>query len=197
MVCFDPPDDPIAAPSSWVKRFAPRISEGGTVLDLACGRGRHTRYLNELGHDVVAVDLDVSGLSDLMSRESVEVIEADLELGDWPLGERRFEGIVVTNYLHRPLLPRLVESLAADGVLIYETFAVGQEKLGRPHDSAFLLEPGELLHAFTPQLVVVAYEHVTEVEPRPAVRQRICGLTSDAFARAQPRDSAPTPANGR
>jgi len=181
MASLDRSDGPEAAPSPWVARFASLIVSGGTVVDLACGGGRHSRYLSSLGHRVVSVDLDVSALSDLESRPSVEVIEANLETGEWPLGDRRFDGIVVTNYLHRPLLPRLVAALARGGVLIYETFGKGNEKLGRPRNPAFLLEPGELLDAFAPPLMVVAYEHLLEEEPRPAVRQRICAVNGPRF----------------
>jgi len=181
MASFDRPDEPEAAPSPWVTRFASLIVSGGTVLDLACGRGRHSRYLSGLGHRIVSVDLDVSALRDIESRPSVQIIEANLEVGEWPLGDRRFDGIVVTNYLHRPLLPRLVAALAPDGVLIYETFGKGNEKLGRPRNPAFLLEPGELLGAFAPPLMVVAYEHLLEEEPRPAVRQRICAVNASTF----------------
>lgn len=163
-------------PSAWVERFAPLIPEAGTVLDLACGRGRHTRYLRGLGFQLVAVDIDISGLADLSSNERVELIEADLESGPWPLEGRLFDGIVVSNYLHRPLLPRLAESLAPRGVLLYETFARGNERFGRPSNPAFLLEPGELLEAFGSRLQVVAYEYGLEDEPRPAVRQRICAV---------------------
>jgi len=168
----------MTTPSPWVKRFAPLIRDGGTVLDLACGSGRHTRYLRDLGYRVVAADLDVSSLDDLATDECVEIIETDLEAGDWPFGERRFDGIVVTNYLHRPHLPRLVESLAPGGVLIYETFGKGNEKLGRPRNPAFLLNPAELLEQFAPRLTVVAYEHLIEDQPRPAVRQRICAVNA-------------------
>jgi SAM-dependent methyltransferase len=178
IVSSDSTDEPSIDPSAWVTRFVPLIRGGGTVLDLACGGGRHTRYLSALGYRVVAVDVDVSGVRDLTTAETVEIIEADLEAGDWPLGERRFDGIVVTNYLHRPHLPRLAEALAPGGVLIFETFAKGNEKYGRPRNPAFLLEPGELLEAFTPGLRVVAYEHGIEREPRPAVRQRICAVSS-------------------
>jgi SAM-dependent methyltransferase len=159
-------------------RFAPLIPQGGTVLDLACGRGRHTRYLSGLGFRVVAVDIELSGMADLASNERVELMEADLESGPWPLDGRLFEAIVVTNYLHRPLLPRLVECLAPGGVLLYETFARGNERFGRPSNPAFLLEPGELLVAFGSRLQVVAYEHGIENEPRPALRQRICAVNA-------------------
>ena len=167
-----------AQPSPWVERHAPLISKGGIVLDLACGGGRHTRYLRAAGYGVLAVDIDVTGVEDLSTSSDIEIIQADLEAGDWPFGERRFDGIVVTNYLHRPLLPRLVESLAPGGVLIYETFAKGNEKLGRPRDPEFLLNPAELLDAFAPRLTIMAYEHAIEEEPTPAVRQRICAVNA-------------------
>lgn len=171
MISIDPP-------SPWVERFAPLIRSRGTVLDLACGRGRHTRHLRALGHRVVAVDIDVSGLEDLEDDENVEIVEADLEACGWPFGSRLFDGIVVTNYLHRPLFPVLRDSLAAGGVLIFETFAKGNERYGRPSNPDFFLEPNELLDAFAPVLTVVAYEHGFETEPRPAVRQRICAIKS-------------------
>lgn len=171
MISIDPP-------SPWVERFAPLIRSRGTVLDLACGRGRHTRHLRALGHRVVAVDIDVSGLEDLEDDEKVEIVEADLEACGWPFGSRLFDGIVVTNYLHRPLFPVLRHSLAAGGVLIFETFAKGNERYGRPSNPDFLLEPNELLDAFATALTVVAYEHGFEQEPRPAVRQRICAIKS-------------------
>ena len=162
------------APSAWVERFAPLIRTRGTVLDLACGGGRHTHLLRGLGFRVVAADIDVSRIASLDADEAVEILEIDLERSPWPFEGRRFDGIVVTNYLHRPLLPRLAESLAPGGVLIYETFAKGNELYGRPRNPAFLLEPGELERVFGPLLDVVAYEQVVETEPRSAVRQRIC-----------------------
>lgn len=169
VMCADPS-------SAWVQRFAPRVVRGGTVLDLACGQGRHTRYLLRLGYRVVAVDRDVSGLADLSGRHGVEIIEADLEGRPWPFEGPRFDGIIVTNYLHRPHLAPLPESLAPRGVLIYETFAAGNERHGRPRNPAFLLKPNELLDAFASKMIVVAYEHGFEAEPRPAVRQRICAI---------------------
>jgi len=169
-------------PSAWVERFASLIPAGGTVLDVACGRGRHTRYLRALGYGVVAVDIDVVGVEDLSADDGVEVIEADLEAGDWPFRDREFEGIVVTNYLYRPHLPRLVESLTSGGVLIYETFAKGNEKLGRPDNPDYLLKPAELLDTFAPRLTILAYEHAVEEDPMPAVRQRICAVNGSAPA---------------
>lgn len=162
-------------PSPWVVRFARRIREGGTVLDVAAGGGRHARPLRAFGFRVVAVDIDVSRMTDLAEDDGVELVAADLESGSWPLQGRRFDGIVVTNYLHRPLLPVLADSLVPSGLLIYETFGVGNGKYGRPSNPDYLLREGELLDAFS-ELAVIAYEHVHEVDPRPAVRQRICAV---------------------
>lgn len=160
------------APSAWVSRHAGLIPITGQVLDLAAGSGRHSRYFKELGYSVLAVDRDISRLSEI---PGIEIIEADLETpAGWPLGERRFAGIVVTNYLHRPLFPALVRALLPDGVLIYDTFASGNERFGRPSNPAFLLRPGELLEiARDAGLVVRAYEHGEVGEPHPAVIQRI------------------------
>lgn len=169
-------NEPNRAPSPWVERFAPLICSGGTVLDVASGRGRHARYLSTRGYHVIAVDIDIAGLSDLSASENVEVMEADLEAGAWPFGDRLFDGIVVTNYLYRPHLPRLVEALEPGGALIYESFGKGNEKLGRPRNPDFLLDPAELLDAFGPRLTIVAYEHGIDEGPRRAVRQRICAV---------------------
>ena len=145
-------------PSPWVVRFTDLVPKGATVLDVAAGGGRHVRLFVERGCKVVAVDRDVR---ELTPAGSVEVVEADLEDGSpWPLGERRFDAIVVTNYLHRPLLPILVDRLSPGGVLVYETFARGNERYGKPANPAFLLEPGELLRAVAERLRVVAFEDV-------------------------------------
>ena len=164
------------APSPWVERFAALVPAGGGVLDLACGHGRHGRLFADRGHPVTAVDIDPAGLA---ADPRIEAIAADLEAGAWPLGDRRFAGIVVTNYLWRPILPRLAAALGSGGVLIYETFAKGNERYGRPRKPAHLLRPGELLQTFEAALSVVAYEHGIVEHPRPAVVQRIAAVRSD------------------
>lgn len=163
-------------PSAWLVRFAPLIPPGGAVLDLAAGRGRHTRHLLERGHRVAAVDIDIGGLADLAGDQRVELIRADLENGPWPLEGRAFAGVVVTNYLWRALLPRIVAAVAPGGVLIYETFARGNERFGKPSNPDFLLLPGELLRAVAGKLRVLAYEDLEVAEPRPAMVQRIAAV---------------------
>ena len=163
-------------PSAWVTRFADRIPAAGRVLDLACGGGRHSRYFLARGHPVTAVDVDVSGLDDIAPAPGLEIIAADLEAGPWPLAGRQFAGVVVTNYLWRPILPAVVASVVPSGALIYETFAVGNERFGKPSNPNFLLHAGELLEAVAGKLTVVAYELAEEQAPRPAVRQRICAV---------------------
>lgn len=161
--------------SPWVIRCAPLLAPGGAVLDLACGGGRHARYLAARGHPVLAVDRDVASLRLLAGRAGIETRVADLEAGPWPLAERRFAGIVVTRYLHRPLWSRLVEALADDGLLIYETFMAGQERLGRPSRPEFLLQSQELLRvAQAGGLSVLAYEEGAAVAEAGAVLQRLC-----------------------
>jgi SAM-dependent methyltransferase len=173
----DTPHPSAANASDWVKRFAPLVRAGGTVLDVAAGSGRNTRLFLESGHEVVAVDWHTEGLADLAGDARVTIVEADLELGGpWPFLGRRFAAIVVTNYLHRPLLPLLPGALEPDGVLIYETFAEGNEAFGKPSNPDFLLKRGELLEAFADTLDVVAYEDMKVEEPRPAVIQRICAV---------------------
>lgn len=183
----------MTAPSAWVVRFAPWVPEGGTVLDVACGAGRHTRLFLERGHRVVAVDRETSDLADLAGDPRLEVVEADLEGGGpLPLAGRRFGGVIVVNYLHRPLLPLLVAAVAPAGVLIYETFARGQERLGRPTNPDFLLRPGELLDAVRGRLRVVAYEDLTVDRPPPARVQRICAIAARPTA---PGDEASEPSS--
>ncbi|MSP50509.1 MAG: class I SAM-dependent methyltransferase [Alphaproteobacteria bacterium] len=167
------PGSPLTA-SPWVLRHLPLIPTGGRVLDLAAGGGRHTRLARGCGFHVTALDRDVSALRDL---PDVEVVAHDLEIGaPLPFGERRFEGIVVTNYLWRPLLPLLPDLLAPAGVLVYETFAHGHERFGKPTNPDFLLAPGELLDCVRGRLRVLAYEELEVAEPRPAKVQRIAAI---------------------
>jgi SAM-dependent methyltransferase len=164
-------------PSPWVVRFAGLVSNRGEVLDVACGTGRHTRLFLELGHHVVAIDRDLSGLADLAEHPRLETVESDIEGGtSFVLAGRRFAGVVVTNYLHRPLMPALIAAVDGDGVFIYETFAVGHERFGRPNNPDYLLRPGELLDAVRGRLRAVAYEDVVVEEPSPAAKQRICAI---------------------
>ncbi len=170
-------------PSPWVLRFAERVPEAGPVLDLACGGGRHTRLFLARGHPVTAIDRDLSGISDIFAMPGLEALEADLESGaPFPLAGRRFAGVVVTNYLYRPLIPALVAAVAPGGVLIYETFARGNENFGRPRNPDHLTKPGELLEAVRGKLRVVAYEDTIDQIPKPAARQRICALNEGGKA---------------
>lgn len=174
-------------PSAWVARFAPLIPPG-PVLDLACGGGRHARLLARAGHPVLAVDRNADALARvaLLGDDNITPLQIDLERADaaeaqagWPLQPGRYSGIVVTNYLHRPLFPALWASLAEGGVLIYETFAAGNERYGKPSSPAFLLQTGELLHhvaSANARLRVVAFEDGYTPAPRAAMVQRICVL---------------------
>jgi SAM-dependent methyltransferase len=162
-------------PSPWIERFGPLVAHEGPVLDVACGAGRHTRLFRALGHRVVAVDRDLSAMRDLEGDPDVELLGFDLELGaPFPVPAASFAGVVVTNYLWRSLFDELVRVLAPGGCLLYETFAEGNERYGRPTNPDHLLRPGELLDvARRHQLHVVAYEDVVVDEPRPAALQRL------------------------
>ena len=164
----------VAKASPWVLQHSHLIPAGGHVLDLACGNGRHTRHLQAQSFKVVASDKDLSGVLDLAGSRGIELLQADLETEDWPFSAGQFDGIIVTNYLYRPHFPQIVDSLAHNGLLIFETFAAGNEKYGRPRNPAYLLNPDELLHAFGDSLNVVAFEQAEDRLPHPAVRQRIC-----------------------
>ena len=192
---------PLPSPSSWVTRWAPLVPAGGRVLDLACGSGRHLRWLAERGWQVTGIDRDAEAVQPL--RAIAEIVVADLEGGPWPLAGRRFDGIVVTNYLWRALLPRIAEALNPGAVLIYETFADGQQRFGRPSNPEFLLQRGELLRAFG-DLWLVAYEDGLETGPEHGVQRRVQRLAAvapggstwpAALAPAGPR-SEPGPALG-
>lgn len=165
---------PELRPSPWIVTWAGLIAPGGACLDVACGRGRHARFLRSRGHPVTAVDRDIGGLAVLAVDPAVEIVAADLEDGSpWPLPGRRFAAIVVANYLHRPLFPALLDALAPGGILLYETFMRGHERFGRPSNPDFLLRDGELLELARGRLSVVAYEARMTSDPRPALVQRI------------------------
>lgn len=160
-------------PSPWIERWGALVPRGSTVLDVACGGGRHSRWFAARGHPVLAVDRDpaiaawASGLPGTCARV------ADLESGPWPFPGETFGAVVVTNYLHRPLLATLVAAVAPGGVLLYETFADGNARFGKPSNPAFLLQPGELLATVQGQLRVVAYEDLQVEQPAQAMVQRI------------------------
>ena len=172
-------------------RFAPLIPQSGEILDLACGGGRHSRLVLDLGYRVVAADRNIPRFEDLQDNKFLEIIKTDLESADpfapnGPLHGRTFTGIIVTNYLHRPILPELMGALADDGVLIYETFAAGNELYGHPRNPDYLLRPGELLeiarNGVQSGLQVIAYEHGLVYNPRTAVVQRLCATkTTSGF----------------
>ena len=162
-----------SGPSDWVTRWEHLIAPGATVLDVACGNGRHARHLAERGARVTAVDRDADAIDALHA--TCEAVRADIEAGEWPFPGRGWDAVVVTNYLHRPLLPLLVASLAPGGVLVYETFAQGNEAFGRPSNPAYLLRPREQLEACE-SLHVVAYEDGLVRRPEPARVQRIVAL---------------------
>jgi SAM-dependent methyltransferase len=144
-----------STPSPWIVRWTHLVPPGGAVLDLACGGGRHARWFADRGHRVTAVDRDAAALGTLAG--IAETIEADIENGPWPLGERQFAAVIVTNYLWRPLFGRIAQSVGPGGVLLHETFAQGNETVGKPSRADFLLAPGELLRAYA-ELRTVAFE---------------------------------------
>lgn len=163
--------------SPWVVRWASLCPPGAPVLDLACGGGRHGRLFLDLGHPTTLVDKNTGAVADLANRGDAMILERDLEDGSpFPLSGERFGAVIVTCYLHRPILPNIVDAVAPGGVLIYETFAKGNEAYGHPAREAYLLEEGELLAAVAPELTVRAYEHGYDEIPKPGIRQRICAI---------------------
>ena len=193
----------ITEPSPWVKRFQSLIPKegpsGGAVLDLAAGSGRHARFLKGLGFPVTAVDRDTSALSDLVT-DGVEIIEADLEAGagvfadGGALAGRVFAGVCVINYLHRPLMTGIVAALEPGGVLIYETFARGNEDFVRPRNPDHLLKSGELLNLVQGRLQVVAYEHgIIKAADIEGVKQRICAVNDLSSSTRNDGEPAPHP----
>lgn len=170
------------------------IARAGRVLDLACGSGRHALLLADLGYRVLALDRDGPALARIGDANAekhrggaagtghVDLLQADVESGPWPFADAEFDGVVVTNYLHRPLLPAIAGCLRPGGVLIYETFGIGNERHGRPANPDFLLARDELLDRFRSQLVVVAFEQGRVDMPAMAVVQRLCAVKTGDFA---------------
>ena len=150
------------------------------MLDVACGQGRHARWLAARGHVVDAVDRDSAALSTLSGVDRVHAVCADIEDGQWPFPRGAYAGVIVANYLYRPLFPELLLALRGDGVLVYETFAAGNERYGRPSNPNFLLRPGELLDVVRGALHVTAYEDLYVDKPKPARVQRICAVKCPA-----------------
>ena len=178
-------------PSPWVRRWSHLLPSGASVLDVACGSGRHVTWLAGNGCRVTGVDRDASAVEPL--RSVAEVLVADIESRPWPLAGRRFDAVIVTNYLWRPLWPTLIASLADGGVLICETFAEGNQTVGKPSNPDFLLKPGELLQACQ-GLDVVAYENGFLDAP-PRFVQRIAAIQPPADPALLPRHRlAPGPA---
>lgn len=173
------------APSPWVRRWSHLVPDGGSVLDVACGHGRHMRWFAGRGHTVTGVDRSPEAIATVAGLgHAVQAVQADIENGPWPFTGRHFDAVVVTNYLWRALLPTIVDSVAPGGVLIYETFAIGNESVGRPSRPDFLLQPGELLQVCS-GLHVVAYEDGFCDHPERFV-QRIAALRKRPSSAALP-----------
>ena len=170
--------------SAWVQRWSSLVPAGGTVLDVACGLGRHTRWFLARGHRVFAVDRSAEAIDGVRALapsgigERLETRVADLESGPWPFAGQRFDAVVVTNYLWRPLLPVIVDSVAPGGALIYETFAAGNEAYGKPSRVDFLLQSGELLVACAGLRVVAFEDGYLDGPPRRV--QRIAAVRAGA-----------------
>ena len=155
---FDALHADAAVPSPWVVRWSHLVQPGGVVLDVACGHGRHARWFHQQNHPVVLVDRSQAAIESIaIPAHACEAVVADIENGPWPFAGRQFEAVVVANYLWRPLMPTLLDSLAPGGVLIYETFTQGNETVGKPSRPDFLLRPGELLETCR-SLRIVAFE---------------------------------------
>jgi SAM-dependent methyltransferase len=180
---------PLSLPSPWIVAHADLIPEGSQVLDLAAGKGRHSHYFLQRGAKVTAVDLDCTWLSKTLKSRALTLLEANLESAPWPFKAQSFDAVIVTNYLWRPLFPSIQDVIVPGGILLYETFAVGNEAYGKPSDPDFLLNPGELRDTFKEAFTVLAFEETldlnatkstTKKSSNPAVRQRIAARKSTA-----------------
>jgi SAM-dependent methyltransferase len=169
------PTKPVA-PSAWLLQHAAIIKMHGRVLDLAAGYGRNSLWLAQQGFTVEAVDRDAVALSSLAPYNHIRCTVADLEAGAWPYQEASFDAVVVFRYLHRPLWHSLIDALAPNAVLIYETFMQGQEVWGRPQRAEFLLKPNELIDVLSPHLWIADFEQGLLQQEPPAMLQRICAI---------------------
>lgn len=171
--------------SPWVARWSHLLPPNAQVLDIACGAGRHMKWFSDLGHQVTGIDRSPEALAEASAYGAV--VLADIENSPWPLIKEQktqpFQALVVTNYLWRPLFPVIMESLAPGGFLIYETFSLGNETVGKPSRPDFLLKPGELLTCF-PGLRTIAFEDGFLADPprfiQRIVAQRPHAMTSPA-----------------
>ena len=182
------------APSPWMARFAPLMRPNGRVVDIACGHGRHARFFAARGAHVLAVDRDPAALRALSGATRIDTRQLDLEGDVWPLAGLHFDAVVVANYLHRPRFEALLDLVAADGVLLYETFAEVNEAFGRPSNPAFLLARDELAERVRGRLTVVAFEQgLIAANGRNAVVQRLAAVGP---ARAWPPEMPRGPRQG-
>ena len=174
-------------PSAWVQRWSHLVAPGGWVLDVACGQGRHARWFHQRNHPVALVDRSRAAVESIaIPALACDAVVADIENGPWPFAGRQFDAVVVTNYLWRPLMPTLLANLAPGGILIYETFAQGNETVGKPSRPDFLLRPGELLDTCR-ALRIVAFEDGFLDAPdakAPRFVQRIAAVRETANAAA-------------
>ncbi len=163
--------------STWVQRYAHLARKQGTVLDVACGAGRHARFFAAMGMKVTGVDKNAAALAEL-TQYGIRTLWTDIESSPWPFVGHSFDTVIVTNYLWRPLLPLIAACVMERGAIIYETFAQGNERYGKPANPDFLLAPDELMQHFgTKQgFEVIAYEDITLELPKPARVQRIAAV---------------------
>lgn len=181
MITVKPDHAASIGPSAWVISHLKRIKPHGHILDYACGQGRHSLYLARQGYQVHAVDRDTQALEQLQAlalQENLPVTTQciDLETNVAPRTQlEQYDGVLVTNYLYRPYLLDLADLLLSEGVLIYETFALGHERFGKPSNPDFLLKPNELL-VFAQKMRILAFEDCQINEPKPACVQRVCAV---------------------
>ena len=181
-------------PSAWVRRWSHLVTPGGAVLDVACGQGRHARWFHERNHPLALVDRAQAAIESIaLPAHACEAVVADIENGPWPFAGREFAAVVVVNYLWRPLMPTLLASLAPGGVLIYETFAQGNETFGKPSRPDFLLRTGELLDVCRKLRIVAFEDGFEDARPvrSPRFIQRIAAVRPVETAEIDPAASKP------